>query len=556
MKSPAHAIAWEIWRKHRIANGCILALLPISVVLFEGLKIWIPDVRAFRGSPSEAWPLFLFPMLASLMWVMHSFTNSESDPKRGFSGMPARLFALPVRTSFLVAYLALLGVVCIVLTYCAWAGAIWWTTGFALPLRWPLLSLAATMVCFQAVVWGLASFPWIRILVIAAGAFGAMVLNVALSDAWTSASQRESVLSGALLISIPIAGFAAWFGVSAERSGGWRPWEWLALILRALLGAIPRRTRPFATQAQAQFWFEWRRRGFFLSGGLALSVAGAAMMFPIVAMLDSTTTQPLRAVASTILYPLLLSGLAGLGLARSEFWSSEPKLHPFQSVRPISNAELLLAKLKVAGGITLLGWCLAVPLVYWMFSWSKWRELWRLDEVSVRVRQALPDESMAAGMTLLLVALCLVAATWRTMTTALCLGLNGNRRRITVQSVAGCGVFLLIFVGGGWLSERPALLEQMQPGLLLLLILAGALKLVATIRSFATVVRQRLFSRRVLAVLTCLWLATAILFTGFAAVLWTATTLATFFILLALVWLGPAGELFQSIPNLSRNRHR
>ena len=100
------------------------------------------------------------------------------------------------------------------------------------------------------------------------------------------------------------------------------------------------------------------------------------------------------------------------------------------------------------------------------------------------------------------------------------------------------------------------MLEQLQPGLIALLILAGALKLFATIRSFIAVVRQRLFSGRVLAVLTCLWLATATLFVSFAPMLWTATTLSKVFILLALVWLWPSGELFQSVVNLSRNRHR
>ena len=160
MHSPALALAWEIWRKNRIANVFILALLPLSVVLFKGFAVWIPDMRSFQLSPSPAWPLFLFPMLASLVWVFHAFAHTEGDAKRGFSGMPTRLFTLPVRTSFLVGCLASLGVFFVVVTYLVWAGVIQLVTGFVLPLRWPVLSLAATMVSEgQVRVGAMASAP-------------------------------------------------------------------------------------------------------------------------------------------------------------------------------------------------------------------------------------------------------------------------------------------------------------------------------------------------------------------------------------------------------------
>jgi hypothetical protein len=556
MRSPVLAIAWEIWRKNRIVNWCILALLPVSVALFEGLAAWSPDVRTWQNGASPAWPLFLFPMLASLVWVLQAFTHTESDPKRGFSGMPARLFTLPVRTSFLVACLATLGILFVVLTYLVWAGVIQVVTGFALPLRWPVLSLAATVVCFQAAVWGLASFPWIRILVITAGALGVIALNVALIEAGLNRDERETALSLLLLVCLPLAGISAWLGVKAERCGGWRPWDWLFPILRAMLDALPRRTRPFATPAQAQFWFEWRRRGFFLAGGLALSIAGAAVIFPIVAMMDSVTGLPVRAVASAMLYPLLLAGLAGLGLARSEFWNKDTRLHPFQAVRPIGNAGLFIAKLKVAGGVMLLGWLLSLPMVYAVLTWSKWRELWGLDAVGARLRQWLPGDPLAAGAIVALAAICLVAAAWRTMTTALCLGLTGNRRTITIKSIVGCGLFLFVVIGGGWLSRRAVLLEQVQSGLIMLLALAAAMKLIATIRSFAIAARHQLLSPRMLTALTSIWLATATVLGAFAAVLWTETALPKPLILLALVWLWPAGELFQGVVNLAGNRHR
>src|SRR6185436_5779242 len=131
---------------------------------------------------------------------------------------------------------------------------------------------------------------------------------------------------------------------------------------------------------------------------------------------------------------LLLAGLGGLGIARSEFWNKDTRLSAFHGIHPISNAGLFVAKLKVAGGVMLLGSLIALPLVLAILAWPKWRELWRLDEVSTRLRQMLPGDPLAAGVVVALAALCLVAATWRTMTVALCLGLTGNRRTITIKS--------------------------------------------------------------------------------------------------------------------------
>ena len=71
------------------------------------------------------------------------------------------------------------------------------------------------------------------------------------------------------------------------------------------------------------------------------------------------------AFASTSIYPLLMAAIAGLGLAKSDFWSKEVALHAFQALRPMSSAELVIIKLKTAALITLLGGLCGVGL-----SWT------------------------------------------------------------------------------------------------------------------------------------------------------------------------------------------
>jgi hypothetical protein len=82
------------------------------------------------------------------------------------------------------------------------------------------------------------------------------------------------------------------------------------------------------------------------------------------------------------------------------------------------------------------------------------------------------------------------------------------------------------------------------------------LKFIGTVRSFVTVARRRLLPSPTLKVLTGLWLLSAASFSCFAALLWMHSPLPKPLLLLALVWIWPAGELFQSVINLSTNRHR
>jgi len=179
-----------------------------------------------------------------------------------------------------------------------------------------------------------------------------------------------------------------------------------------------------------------------------------------------------------------------------------------------------------------------------------------LDEVSIRLQQLLPGDAFSAGAVVALAGLCLVAATWKATTAALCVALTGDRRTILIKSCLNGTLFLLLIIGGGWLSRRLALLEQVEIALDSLLALAGAVKLVSTIRSFAIAAWRPLLSPRALVALTSIWLVTAALFSAFAVLLWTETNLPKTLILLALVWLWPADELFRSVINLAGNRHR
>src|SRR5258707_3130461 len=67
MNTPAAAIAWEIWRKNRLALSLIIALLPISFLLRAIL--WPEAVQMFEAFAVLATVVILF-------WVV-SFTGMD-----------------------------------------------------------------------------------------------------------------------------------------------------------------------------------------------------------------------------------------------------------------------------------------------------------------------------------------------------------------------------------------------------------------------------------------------------------------------------------------------
>ena len=126
LTAPAVALAWEIWRKNRAGNFALLAGIPACLLLALPFALWMPSWRDDMGYDEGLWTALLFPLVASLIWVFGIFAHTEGDAKRGFSGIPARLFSLPVRTSFLVGCLMLYGVACVIAVYLAWVGVVFW----------------------------------------------------------------------------------------------------------------------------------------------------------------------------------------------------------------------------------------------------------------------------------------------------------------------------------------------------------------------------------------------------------------------------------------------
>jgi hypothetical protein len=428
-------------------------------------------------------------------------------------------------------------------------------TGFTLPFGWPAASLTTSMICFQGAVWGLASFPWIRVFVISAGAVGVIALNAMLAEAGMRHADREFVLISLQLGFLPVAMGAAWFGVKSERCGGWQSWGWVRSLWCSIHDALPRRTHPFTTPQRAQFWFEWRRRGLFMSFALAFTIAGGACLyFPFASIVDSGF--PFACVVWMAVLPLWFLDLSGIALAKSDFWMPAVAMQPFPANRPMSDGDLLAGKLKVAISIVLLGCGIGLLLVLSLCTWERWQELWHVDRSARRLLSWMPSHSAGVAAVAALALVAYLFAALKCLTGALCLGLTGDKRTIMKHSYIGIGGFVTVVSGGAWFYQYPDYLDKVQVPLIIVIGVAFLWKLLATVRSFVAIRRGGLLPGSSLTQLSALWLFTAASLAGFAAVLWMHAPVPKPLLLLALAWLWPAAELFQCVIHLSANRHR
>jgi hypothetical protein len=551
MSTPAQALAWELWRKHRWGNIATLAAIPFCALLYTaGTKL------SGRPLGGNFVPFALMPLVASLLWAFSVFGFTESDPQRGFTGIPARVWTLPVRTRFVVTCLTLWGALTVATLYIAWAKLVFAPAGFPLPLLFPAAALATASVFFQAAVWGLASFPWLRCIALVGGAVGFLALNVVGLSGETAWARSESARLLTVLAFLPLAYGAALFGVHAERNGGWHAWSWLRRPLAHLAALCPGRRAPFASSASAQLWFEWRRKGWFLTMALAASFVSVIVMLPIAAFAESKERLPFLALATTSLYPLLMAGIGGLGLAKSDFWLREVALHPFHALRPMSSAELVLLKFKTAARITILGSVLGVFLSWMVTFLPRWREVWEASELTSKLLRWLPADPAASGALVALLAVTAGPMIWKAMVDNLSVGLTGQGRTIRGRTIMG-GVFLLgLLAACGWFGRHPEKFSSLAPLICAGVVLLLSWRVLDTLRAFRALKRDRLLSSRAHVVLWALWLGLAASLSAVTALLWFYTDTPHSLLLLGFAWLWPGNALAQAFLHLQSNRHR
>lgn len=448
MRSPIAALTWEICRRNRRTAWGIAAIV---------LAAWIFNLffaADFRESLSQQHQLLTINCLltaASLFLVFTIFNYTEFNPQKEWTGFPYRLFALPVTSLTLMAVPMLLGIGAVELVYLVWLKLIFTEGQLAKP-EWFACLLGVYLIFYQAILWTLAGFRILRIIVL--GLVGTSFVGVAFlpffaqdaSPPWFS----ESILVG-LLSGLALGAFvAAWVSVSRQRYGGGQRRNWLKSLVERVTDALPRRKRSFPSPAAAQFWYDWRRAGVLLP--FCVGALLVLVIAPLSWFLRNENGNAVWILAWTLATPMILAFSLGKGFSKPDFWSGDLSLPTFVAIRPLATGELIVTKMKVAALSAGVSWLLVLAfLSLWLPLWANLAPLmmvrvgfWMAYGHSMWAEYAISALFIASSM----------FVTWRLLVGGLWVGLSGSRKFFLTSAVVYCLLPLLVFVGSSILLNH------------------------------------------------------------------------------------------------------
>jgi hypothetical protein len=298
------------------------------------------------------------------MLVMHIVLTQVSLFAFGMSviaaqGPLARLYTYPVSSATIVAWRMLPAMLLVALEVIASTAALNAVFDLGWPLWGPALFAAAALALMQAALWLAEKTLWLPI------SIGAVAIVFGLwhksrygglsgmpTHLWSTITPLE-VLT--LLLMAGVAAAIAVVAVGRNRRGDPLPELGIVAVLLRLFEDGPIGGRRFKSPAEAQFWCEWRRKGWAMpvcvAAGIVLGVGGWAF----------GSRNPGELLEGFVAGGALLSiGAVLCGLIIGNVGRSDESfdMGQFLGTRPLTNSELASCVLRVAAGSVLASWAL------------------------------------------------------------------------------------------------------------------------------------------------------------------------------------------------------
>jgi hypothetical protein len=539
MRSPALALAWQLWGRHRRGLAVVMAILLVFAVLQRALPAGALEM--------EHAALCSMQFVFALLYVAAAFAYGfECQLEARESGFPARMFTLPVRTGVLVGWPMLQGAAAVALLWAAWVHFVLRPSGIETPLGMTALLAAAFVAVLQALLWSPFGLPWVRVLV-AVLALPTLLLSPLFGPALGATETGLLCLFAAL---IPAAFVVAFAGVARARRGENPQWQGLSGPLAGAARPDARPRRPFPSPQRAQFWFEWRRHG------LTFPVVVGCFLVLHLAMILWVEQRPenrVRLGLNFLFFPTLLAPFLGCFLGRPGPSAGNPyPLSSFTATRPVSVATLVAAKVKVAALGTLAAWALVLAAA------SVWLRAAGIDERVPAWWNQLVQEQGAwkVWATVLLALVGLYLITWKLLVDSLFLGLAGRAWIFRGALVAyGLGPTLALTQAVRWM-DRAEFGDSVWDALTGWAVGAVLLKLLAAGAVLQALVRRGLVEARMLAKLVGVWLLLAGGLFALAYAVVPAGAVPVSLIVCGVVLSLPLARLAAAPLALAWNRHR
>ncbi len=490
---------WEIWLRNRKSIWAVIGLF----IFGWFFNLAVEDrFAALNGTLT----------FASLILVFAIFSYTELD----------RLFPLPLKTFVIVALPIGTGLAAVELVYLGWAKLVF-TPDEASNPAWFALLIGVFMVLYQAILWVLAGFGALRMIIL--GMVGITLIIIGLLPSFPKSNLSESFLGSIVATCAVLAFLVAWLYVSRKRSGGAAGRGWIKLITEQVADWMPRRKKPFRSPAGAQFWFEWRRSGLllplFIAGLLALVIA------PLSWRLRNEPGADLRILVTTLAMPIILALPVGKAFSKPDLWLSDLSMPSFVAVRPLTTRELVIVKMKVAALSAVISWLMLFAFL--------------LIRVPIGKNIGWVAPVVIAGM----------FVTWRFLVSGLWIGLSGNATLFTVSSVPHALMPFVGIIGIGVGLRRyesfPGWIDDNLNILLVLLTLGIIAKFSLWVISWRDVAPERVQQYFIF------WTASTLVLMGLGVSLWRAGRLLLVLIAILIV---PLARVGLAPSTLMKNRHR
>lgn len=516
--SPALALGWYIWTRHRRGLSLLgvywLATMIFGLFMPPGVFESAPD----GSGPPLLWMFLVFLSCSSVpvayILLIFSFSWQVRLEARE-SSFPPGLWHLPLPTRALVGWPMLEGSVALVFLWATLAWAARRLCDCDVPLLWPGLLLATILAWLQAIVWMPFPLPWVRAFLLLP--LGSLLVYPPV--AILALGVPLIAVSGLFVVLLAAAYWTAVRGAARARRGEHVHWGWPAwLRWQRTATARP----PFASAERAQLWFEWRRNGLALPIMIVFCCLTGLPMFSLYARVVADRCRKENA----LLLPALLHELGSLWLTMAIFLLFVPLmlapgcgwelgklpgrqrtrvLSSFMATRPLTTAALVLAKWRTAARITLTSWgLLALGLFLWLAFGGRAAEMAEQFE-SMRQRHA---PALFWGWLILFPVAALVL-TWLQIVQGIGIGLLKNNIGGSFAGLQYLLLFGLVFFGQ-WVPDYPeygVMFRDLLPWL------AGAavvLKCLAASWSLSALHRRALIPTSVFWGALGIWLALAV----------------------------------------------
>ena len=542
MSSIPAAVSWEFRQRHRW--GLIALVGYLSVLAAIKLVVVARGVPIHFDSPETFAFVVVVPVTAAFTYLQAVFSfGLDGDLAARHSMYPARMFTKPLTASELAGLPMMYGTMTMLVLWLVTRVCALWPTEFTVPSIWPGFLLAALLAWTQALTW--TAYPLAGLRIILAVLWLGTIDVIALLALHFHA--RESVMLAILVPQIPLAFLAARAAVARARRGDVPDWSGAFVRLATLPDALWQRRANFANAARAQAWFEWRRHGRSLPMWVLI-----LLPFELVLLWAAGGSKPLvfEILLFVLLTPAFVATFAAAAVSKSGGGDGYG-LAPFTATRPLTNAELVAAKLKMAVASCALTWLfvlVAIPLaMHWSGTDAGILDDWQHFASTVG--------ALRAWVFLLLILWGFIALTWTQLVQSLYIGLTG-RGALIKGSVVLVLAFLFLFGPlTEWIVETQRL-GRIWSSLPLIFAILVTLKMIAVVLVAVRLFERRLLSDRMLVIWAASW--SVAVFALYAVLAWLldAPHIPHYVLMLVAILGIPLARLSAAPLALAWNRHR